>query len=200
LISFGCFHFSDFSIHIHLRKHGGWCPGILQLVQIITGAGAQLQGFQNDIALSYNIPCLILSALLVGKRFDSLCVKKYNLRHSATDNQWDRVISRVIGDFHSPAIDVSNISPTSALANFDKVATETGSRFHHRCNTSSSTNEFICMPKNSFTGLEPNNPFVEANILKWGAVSFAPITMQLSMTNFSPNFVYHGLRVGVIDS
>ncbi len=62
----------------------------------------------------------VLSRLFVrGTVFGSFSFKKDNLRNSATDNKRNRHGQAVVGDFHGPTIDISDIAPSSALADLE---------------------------------------------------------------------------------
>lgn len=61
------------------------------------------------------VPRLILSSGLVRLLLNAFSVEEDNLGNATTNNERNRIIARVVRNFHCPAIYVAHVSPTGTL-------------------------------------------------------------------------------------
>jgi len=112
-------------------------------------------------------------------------------------------VATSITDFHGPAIDVANVTPTSAFANSNEIATDGGAGFHHGRNAIFTPNEFIGVAKDSFARGEPDYFIIICDAffkLRMFPMFSFPFGKKHSLkVPFSPHSSHFGILPGIVD-
>src|ERR1043165_3993825 len=75
----------------------------------------------------------------------SIRLEKHDLRNATTDHERNAQVHRVIGDFHRPPVDVTDITHARALAYTQEIPAHATPCLHHRGHASSTTDELLGM-------------------------------------------------------
>ena len=91
----------------------------------------QIQAWQHAFRFPiflhfFDILCCLVFTLLGVVIFENWSgFKKDYLGDTSSDHEWYGVISRIVGNFHSPAVKKSDITPAGALTDLHEVSTHT---------------------------------------------------------------------------